>query len=1803
MRLSFALRSGWLLALSVAACTPIDSPLPLFNAVDPSIQCKPGEIGWDFSTGGNFDEAVRDSTLSSEIRIVEASYGTNCSGVAPDNVNAAFASACNGRLSCQRKVNEGIGDPAPGCPKDFLLRYTCGNEGRVYEQRYGGEAGGTAVSIECGDKLIIRDVTYGQNCNASIRSNLTTSVIEQCNGARRCDLGTGAQVLGSDPAPFCRKETKVTYGCVGAGAAEYSAVFDEETPMRFACPIRQATPPPEARITISFASYGANCGPSARNNATSALAQLCNGKGECTFTVSLGDPAPGCAKSLFGEYRCGIDSKVILVPAEAGGKTVTLRCGQRINVVQASYGSNCDPKNLGNATEIYRQNCNANRDCVIGRNVVHSLGDPAPFCRKDHEVRYTCGSSGDQEFRASAGEDEVKVFECPLEPVRPEFSKGIQLLEATWGTGCAGAETNLKNNAYAQLSSCNGRDTCELTFPGIGRDVAPNCPKPLQAKYRCGEDPTVETVDVAGEAQGKSLKLTCSPPIRVLRATYGGTCGLAQGNASAGLTQSCGGKRGSCVYTVPARPSEVVLPVNGQLTPGERLSVAGGTGTFELTRTGEIVFSRNGVMRWTSGTENATMPATVLAMQSDGNLVLSRGSTVLWSTGTSGNNDAVLGLNAEGRLVVRATDGRELWAPTVTLMAANAKLTKGQQVPCGDSCRFALQTDGNLVLSRNNVVLFATGTQVVDVANVTMQGDGNLVVFGSGNEVRWSSATNSIPAINATLNFDQSTNRLVLLDTSKRLFWPACRGDFSVDYVCGANPAIQKAAVGAEAAGTQVTLSCPTESPAQSVKKCVPTNCIGTQRRGLDLACVTDSSLRVMPTQRLAKLSLVDVEQNRETLALQEDIPYTVVASFQHDTPCASCVTTAQSSATATVWAYDEFTSRSTGTRVKGFRCVVTTAGLRGLAAGDPLQAGTTFAANAALVGGMVGQTISPLCFGNRINSWRDAAKRKAMTEADFRKDYNLSGSSTLVVSYDPEGKTVAFRGAPGTTDTAFVPNPIGFFYKPNLLWVDSYSYYDQTSVHEVPNVAFTPSRDIRLAATKATLRSNELEVSLYDSFITPSLEVDVDWLMRGDAPGVNPFSPTGPPVTPSVATLTQRNLAVTLELTPAEDFTSSSQPSTGWVAFDKHMVVSKPSVTKVGSGQATGQTIRVVAPFNDTLKDRILKVGGNGWRRTFGEELRSYRVRACLELDGLDRTSSSNNDVTALSASRGPTTYTAGFLAGKRCVVSDQLLIIRRDLEKRPFPRKSQSEESSGQGTTRNQGDGSYIGSGNDLGNQSQCGRSCTVNADCVSGQTCNGVGGRVGFCSGVETAVSCASIDRNDMGSTGAIGRSLYSSTTTTNTRSAAAGTTGGTSRASVGSRTEILGYTVLSAGDDKASEGPITTGWQRFEINLTPNIDNIITLLKTGSVFTPPVAPLKPKFEKIQATETTKGRIGLGVGVGREFYIMILPVPIAVEVSATVGFGISLTINVGISNSAYPCAGETSTCVKRDTMTRTLDEAMTECAVQGGRLAEMERSGAYAALRSAIGTDTNAHWVGAQLGYTYSNETCARQETASGCRDSTTTRWRWMHTGNEFATQVGNGSITATPGNVSAGVSAATNMVSAVRTLQPAQAGVIYTASSDRFGSAPRDTTTKYHSLCEFRPAASARTLQIGGGPTVDVSAGATLAVCVPSHIFGFCLQASLRVVSAEITGRLTWTNTKLYNVSGALLGTRSNLQLKFDWAVRLLTGAITAQLRMVLTDLEWDIVKFEGIQSLLDPEVKAKFSGTLLKLDWPTVKDIQ
>ena len=62
------------------------------------------------------------------IRVVEATYGGNCAGVAKGNVTKFIASTCDGTDLCNYRVyykNMG-GDPAAGCRKAFRVNYICG---------------------------------------------------------------------------------------------------------------------------------------------------------------------------------------------------------------------------------------------------------------------------------------------------------------------------------------------------------------------------------------------------------------------------------------------------------------------------------------------------------------------------------------------------------------------------------------------------------------------------------------------------------------------------------------------------------------------------------------------------------------------------------------------------------------------------------------------------------------------------------------------------------------------------------------------------------------------------------------------------------------------------------------------------------------------------------------------------------------------------------------------------------------------------------------------------------------------------------------------------------------------------------------------------------------------------------------------------------------------------------------------------------------------------------------------------------------------------------------------------------------------------------------------------------------------------------------------------------------------------------------------------------------------------------------------------------------------------------------------
>ena len=86
-----------------------------------------------------------ESTPAVELRcgieVVGATYGGNC-GAAPGNQTPALAKACDGVAECDYTVDyQAIGDPAPGCRKDYRAEFRCGRERAVHSIVVPAEAG------------------------------------------------------------------------------------------------------------------------------------------------------------------------------------------------------------------------------------------------------------------------------------------------------------------------------------------------------------------------------------------------------------------------------------------------------------------------------------------------------------------------------------------------------------------------------------------------------------------------------------------------------------------------------------------------------------------------------------------------------------------------------------------------------------------------------------------------------------------------------------------------------------------------------------------------------------------------------------------------------------------------------------------------------------------------------------------------------------------------------------------------------------------------------------------------------------------------------------------------------------------------------------------------------------------------------------------------------------------------------------------------------------------------------------------------------------------------------------------------------------------------------------------------------------------------------------------------------------------------------------------------------------------------------------------------------------------------------
>jgi peptidoglycan/LPS O-acetylase OafA/YrhL len=324
------------------------------------------------------------ASVANGVRVRSATYGASC-GVRRGNTTTTLRKACDGKDSCNYVVDvDVLGDPAPGCSKDFVVDYECAPDATRLAKNLPAEAGlGSPLLLSCApnataaasvdappalsapsdlpvgrataDAVVpataikVRSATYGGNCGAP-SGNATSDVQLSCDGDRKCTYTVDVERLG-DPAPSCAKAFALEYECAPGGPGLKADVAGEAglgKSVDLQCPSGPANTGPSQQaptstrpasaaassapgIGVLSATYGGNCGAPV-GNATAAVASACGGRATCNYAVDvnkLGDPAPRCAKSFFVKFQCGGDSttRSTAVRGEAGlGSLIHLAC-------------------------------------------------------------------------------------------------------------------------------------------------------------------------------------------------------------------------------------------------------------------------------------------------------------------------------------------------------------------------------------------------------------------------------------------------------------------------------------------------------------------------------------------------------------------------------------------------------------------------------------------------------------------------------------------------------------------------------------------------------------------------------------------------------------------------------------------------------------------------------------------------------------------------------------------------------------------------------------------------------------------------------------------------------------------------------------------------------------------------------------------------------------------------------------------------------------------------------------------------------------------------------------------------------------------------------------------------------------------------------------------------------------------------------------------------------------------------------------------------------------------------------------
>lgn len=207
------------------------------------------------------------------------------------------------------------------------------------------------------------------------------------------------------------------------------------------------------------------------------------------------------------------------------------------------------------------------------------------------------------------------------------------------------------------------------------------------------------------------------------------------------------------------------------LSGGDTITSANGQYRLVAQSDGNLVeYGAGNKVLWQTDTDHN--PGARAVPQADGNLVVySTANKVLWQSGTDGASATSLTLGTDGNIVMRKSGGT-IWASYSyqDSITPGTRLNAGQGLKSdyGNDWHASMQSDGNFVTYNGSKSSWQSATSGHSGAWMTLQTDGNVVVYSSANKALWQSGTSGKAARSLVM---QSDGNLVLYSTSGSVLW------------------------------------------------------------------------------------------------------------------------------------------------------------------------------------------------------------------------------------------------------------------------------------------------------------------------------------------------------------------------------------------------------------------------------------------------------------------------------------------------------------------------------------------------------------------------------------------------------------------------------------------------------------------------------------------------------------------------------------------------------------------------------------------------------------------------------------------------------------------------------------------------------------------------------------------------------------------------------------------------------------------------------------------------------------------------